>query len=114
MQSAASSVTGTVEIPRPNIVVGQPSTLPVPGASVEALGENDVVAVATTDENGRYELRLSPGTYLIRVKAAVQSKNLGETVTIFTGRDADRQVHRPDDSSDPVTLPSGACPMGQS
>jgi len=85
MQSAASSVTGTVEIPRPNIVVGQPSTLPVPGASVEALGENDVVAVATTDENGRYELRLSPGTYLIRVKAAVQSKNLGETVTIFTG-----------------------------
>ena len=54
-------------------------------ASVEALGENDVVAVATTDENGRYELRLSPGTYLIRVKAAVQSKNLGETVTIFTG-----------------------------
>jgi carboxypeptidase family protein len=85
MQSTASSVAGTVEIPRPNIVVGQPSTLPVPGATVEALRENDVVAVATTDENGRYVLRLRPGTYLIRVKAAVQSKNPGETVTIFTG-----------------------------
>jgi Carboxypeptidase regulatory-like domain len=85
MQSAAALVAGTVGIPRPNIVVGQPTTLPVPGATVEALRENDVVAHAITDEDGRYELRLPSGTYLIRIKGAVQSINPGKTVTISTG-----------------------------
>ncbi len=85
----ASLVTGTVAagpvspLARP----GKPATRPVPGAAVEALRGSDVVAVTHTDEAGRYELMLHPGTYLIRAESSgLLSKELGKTVTIFAGQ----------------------------
>jgi integrase len=49
--------------------VGKPiETRPLAGAVVEALHEGNAVAANTTDEAGRHELRVQPGTYLIRVK----------------------------------------------
>src|SRR5216683_811013 len=46
--------------------------------------DGNAVAATTTDEAGRYELRVQPGTYLIRVKDNRRSFP-GETVTISTG-----------------------------
>ncbi len=86
MQAPASVVAGTVEaIWSPNIQVGKPiETRPMAGAVVEALHEGNAVAATTTDEAGRYELRVQPGTYLIHVKDNRRSFP-GETVTISTG-----------------------------
>jgi carboxypeptidase family protein len=67
---ATSAVTGMVAagpvspVARP----GQPATHPVRGAIVEALRGGHVVAVTHTDNAGRYELSLPPGTYVILVK----------------------------------------------
>ena len=47
---------------------GTPATHPVRGATVEALRGSEVVAVASTDHAGHYELKLPPGTYVILVK----------------------------------------------
>jgi len=65
----------------------RPNTRPVPGAVVEALHDGKVVAAITTDDAGRYELRLNPGTYLIRVRAegSLHSKEPGRTVTVSSG-----------------------------
>ena len=82
MQPAPSLITGTVErARRPNLVVGEPAGPPIPRATVEALHETKVVAIATTDDAGRYELRVQPGTYLIRVAAGGR----GQTVTVPAG-----------------------------
>ena len=68
---AASLVTGTVAagpiapLARP----GVPATHAIPGAIVQALRGNQVIATTHTDETGRYELRLQPGTYLIRAQS---------------------------------------------
>jgi len=68
VERSAALVTGTVELRgRPNIVVGMPFTRPLPGATVEAVHEAEVVAATTTGDGGRYELRVPPGSYLIRV-----------------------------------------------
>src|SRR6516165_11884436 len=67
----ASLVTGTVAagpvapLARP----GVPATRAVRGATVEALRGDQVMATAYTNESGRYELRLRPGTYLIRARS---------------------------------------------
>jgi len=42
----------------------------VPAATVEVLQENDVMAVTNTDDAGRYELTVPPGTYLICATAS--------------------------------------------
>jgi hypothetical protein len=85
---SASLVTGTVAagpvspVARP----GVPSTRPVRGATVDALRGDKIVAVAHTDDVGRYQLRLQPGTYVITVKAdQYLSKKAGQTVTISAG-----------------------------
>lgn len=87
MQARAALVAGTVEVAcRPNLVLGESLTRPVPGATVEALRENDVVAVASTDDAGRYELRIQPGTYRVRASAGGQSiRERRKTVTIGPG-----------------------------
>ena len=85
----ASQVTGTVAagpispLARP----GVPATRAVPGATVEALRGNQVMATTQTDEAGRYELRLQPGTYLIRAQSdKYLSKEKSKTVTLPTGQ----------------------------
>jgi Carboxypeptidase regulatory-like domain len=90
MQPTASTVTGTVEAGpiRPVIIVGDngPNTRPVAGAMVEALHGGNVLATTTTDDAGRYELRVPPGTYLIRATAkGLHSKEPGKTVTVSPG-----------------------------
>jgi hypothetical protein len=84
----ASLVTGKVAagpispLARP----GVPSTRAVPGATVEALRGNQVMATTHTDEAGRYELRLQPGTYLIRAQSdKYLSKEKSKTVTVPRG-----------------------------
>lgn len=53
---------------------------------MEALHEGDVVAAATTDHVGRYELTVRPGTYLIRATAkGLHSKEPGQMVTVSAG-----------------------------
>jgi hypothetical protein len=71
MQPTAGLVMGTVEAGPlyPVTMPDRPNTRPVPGAVVEALHDGDVVAATTTDDAGRYELRVPPGTYLIRARA---------------------------------------------
>lgn len=68
VEPSASLVMGSVELRgRPNIVVGMPFTRPLTGATVEAVQDAKVIAAATTGDGGRYELRVPPGSYLIRV-----------------------------------------------
>jgi hypothetical protein len=46
---------------------GQSNTRPVAGARVEAMRGTDVVAVASTDHAGHYQVQLAPGSYVIAV-----------------------------------------------
>jgi len=85
----ASLVTGTVAagpvfpVARP----GMPATRPVPGATVQALRDNQVIATACTDETGRYQLRLQPGSYLIRAQSdRYLSRQTSKTVTLSGGQ----------------------------
>ena len=85
----ASLVTGVVAagpvspLSRP----GVPATRAVPGATVEALAGNRVMATGRTDRAGRYELRLRPGTYLIRAQSdKVLNNQQTKTVTLARGR----------------------------
>jgi hypothetical protein len=85
MQPAGAVVMGTVAAGplHPTARADRPNTRPVPGALVEALLDGKVVAAATTDDEGRFELRVRPGTYLIRAKAeGLPSKEPGSTVTV--------------------------------
>jgi hypothetical protein len=63
---------------------GTPNSRPLPGVAVEAVRGGVAVAVARSDDRGRYELTVSPGTYLIRVEAPGRflSRHPGETVTV--------------------------------
>jgi len=86
---AASLVTGTVAagpispLARP----GVPATHVIAGAIVQALRGNRVIATTHTDETGRYELRLQPGTYLIRAQSdKYLSRERSKTVTLPTGQ----------------------------
>jgi len=64
-----------------------PATRAVRGATVEALRGNQVMATAYTDEAGRYELRLQPGTYLIRTQTdKYLSRQASKTVTLSRGQ----------------------------
>jgi hypothetical protein len=85
----ASQVTGTVAagpvapLARPGVA----ATRAVRGATVEALRGNHVMATAYTDEAGRYELKLQPGTYLIRTQSdKYLSKQASKTVTLSRGQ----------------------------
>ena len=85
----ASLVTGRVAagpvapLARP----GVSATRAVRGASVEALRGNQVMATAYTNEAGRYELRLQPGTYLIRTQSdKYLSRQASKTVTLSRGQ----------------------------
>jgi hypothetical protein len=81
----ASLVTGTVAAGpiSPLAQPGMPASRTVPGTAVEALRENQVMATAYTDEAGRYELRLQPGTYLIRAQSdKYLSRQASKTVTL--------------------------------
>jgi hypothetical protein len=85
----ASLVTGTVAagpvapLARP----GVPATRAVSGVAVEALHGNQVMATAYTDKAGRYELRLQPGTYLIRTESdKYLSRQASKTVTLSGGQ----------------------------
>jgi len=84
-----SLVTGTVAVGpvSPGARPGVPATRAVPGATVEALRGNHVIATAYTDEAGRYELRLQPGTYLIRAQSdKYLSREKSKTVTLSRGQ----------------------------
>jgi Carboxypeptidase regulatory-like domain len=87
MQAPASVVAGTVEaIWSPNIGPGELDTRPVAEAVIEALHEGAVVAATTTDDAGRYELTVHPGTYLIRATAkGPRSPESSRTVTVTAG-----------------------------
>jgi hypothetical protein len=85
----ASLVSGTVAagpvapLTRP----GVPATRGVRGATVEALRGNQVMATAYTNEAGRYELKLQPGTYLIRTQSdKYLSREANKTVTLSRGQ----------------------------
>jgi hypothetical protein len=88
MQPADAVLMGTVEAGPlyPLTMPDRPNSRPVPGALVEALHDGNVVAATTTDEAGRYELSVHPGTYLIRARAeGLYSKEPGRTVTVCPG-----------------------------
>jgi hypothetical protein len=85
----ASLVTGTVAagpvapLARP----GVPATRAVRGAIVKALRGNQVMATVYTNEAGRYEIRLRPGTYLIRTQSdKYLSREASKTVTLSRGQ----------------------------
>lgn len=67
----ASLVTGMVAAgpASPGARPGMPATRAVQGATVEASRGSLVIATTYTDKAGRYELRLHPGTYLIRARS---------------------------------------------
>ena len=85
----ASLVTGKVTAGpvSPQTRPGVPATSAVHGVAVEALHGNQVMATAQTDEAGRYELRLRPGTYLIRAQSdKYLSREASKTVTLSRGQ----------------------------
>lgn len=54
---------------------------------MEALRGNQVIATAYTNEAGQYELRLQPGTYLIRAQSdKYLSREKSKTVTVSRGQ----------------------------
>ena len=66
---------------------GVPATRAVRGATVEALRGGQVVATTYTDEAGRYELRLHPGTYLIHARSdKYLSTEKSKKVTLSRGQ----------------------------
>lgn len=87
--SHESLVVGTVTVGPISPVqrAGKPNTRPLPGAAVEALRGGDVVAAARSDDRGRYELSVRPGTYLIRVQppGRLLARNPARTVTVSAG-----------------------------
>jgi len=88
MPLAASVVKGTVDAGpiRPIVFADEPNTRPVAQAAVEAVQDGNVVAATMTDDVGRFELRVAPGTYLIRATATgLYSKEPGKTVTVSPG-----------------------------
>jgi hypothetical protein len=85
----ASVVTGTVAAGpvSPGALPGAPATAAVRGATVEALRGNQVIATGRTDQAGRFEFRLQPGTYLIRAQSdKYLSKEQSKTVTVSKGQ----------------------------
>jgi len=85
----ASLVTGIVTAGpvSPGPQSSAPDTEAVEGATVEALRHNQVIATVRTDRAGRYQLRLQPGTYLIRALSdKYLSKQKSKTVTLSTGQ----------------------------
>ena len=85
----ASLVTGTVAAGpvAPLASPGVPASRAVRGVSFEALRVNQVMATAYTDKAGRYELRLEPGTYLIRTQSdRYLSRTASKTVTLSEGQ----------------------------
>jgi len=85
----ASLVTGIVAAGpvSPGPQSSAPDTEAVRGATVEALRHNQVIATVRTDRAGRYQLRLQPGTYLIRALSdKYLSKQKSKTVTLSTGQ----------------------------
>ena len=85
----ASLVTGRVTAGpvSPGARPGAPAALAVPGATVEALRGNQVMATTRSDKTGRYEFRLRPGTYLIRAQSGKYlSKQESATVTLTLGQ----------------------------
>jgi len=71
----------------PGALPGVPATSAVPGVSVEALRGNQVIATAHTDKAGHYELKLQPGTYLIRAQSdRYLSREKSKTVTLSRGQ----------------------------
>jgi hypothetical protein len=85
----ASRVVGTVTAGPVTPVAreGTPNSRPLPGVTVEAVRGGVAVAVARSDDHGRYELTVSPGSYLIRAEAPGRflSRHPGETVTVAAG-----------------------------
>lgn len=85
----ASRVAGTVTAGpvTPVARAGTPDSRPLAGVTVEALRGGVAVAVARSDDRGRYEITVRPGTYLIRVEAPGRflSRHPGETVTVSAG-----------------------------
>ena len=65
---------------------GVPATRPLPGATIDALRSGEVVATAHTDAGGEYQLRLLPGSYLIRAKAGYPAGQGGQAVTVAAGQ----------------------------
>jgi hypothetical protein len=66
---------------------GVPDTAVVPGATVEALSGNQVIATTRSDQAGRYEFRLPPGSYVIRALSdKYLSKEKTATVTLAEGQ----------------------------
>jgi hypothetical protein len=67
--------------------VGRPDARPLPGATVEALRGSEIIAVTRSDDHGRYELTVRPGTYVIRARPPGRflAKNPVRTVTISAG-----------------------------
>jgi hypothetical protein len=85
---SAARVTGTVAagpvspVARP----GEAATRPVHGAVVEALRDGKVVAVAHTDQAGRYNLTVRPGSYLILVSDnRYLTRQSSKTVAVSAG-----------------------------
>jgi len=85
----ASRITGTVAagpvspVARP----GAAATRPVRGATIEALRDSTIIAVARTDRAGRYTLSLPPGSYVILVKASrYLTKQTTKTVAVSAGQ----------------------------
>jgi hypothetical protein len=59
----------------------------MPGTRVEALRGSQVIATTRTDQAGRYEFKLQPGTYLIRAQSdKYLAKEKSETVTLSHGQ----------------------------
>jgi hypothetical protein len=67
---------------------GTPDSRPLPGVTVEAVRDGAVVAAVRSDDRGRYQLTVSPGSCLIRVEAPGRflSRHPGETVTVAAGQ----------------------------
>jgi predicted small lipoprotein YifL len=85
----AAVVTGTVSagpvspLARP----GVPAAAIVRGATVEALRGSQVAATTRTDQAGRYQFELQPGTYLIRaLSGKYLSKEKSQAVTLAHGQ----------------------------
>src|SRR5438067_3885698 len=102
---APGSINGTVH---------DETGLPVPGATVSALGAT--MAFAITDRSGRFELRtLSPGPYLVRAHSSGFVASRGELVDVRPSARALSSIalrHAALSTTTPSTIPTLAAGFG--
>ena len=110
LQRSASDQMASLSVGSIHGLVRDESGSPVAGATVSALGNTP--ALATTDRNGRYEMRtLSPGRYVVRAHQPGYSSSRTQLVEVRSSSRTASYISLRRVASQPKILPAGVAPV---